>query len=507
MSAPSSEASPPDKSEVGERSAPDAHAGDGEEFARLEGLLAERAHALEAERTESSRLRTLLREALGQFTEVTAVGIRAPAQEAEASVRVATHGDTALVAARDAAIGRALEAEAARAEIALRLDEAMGFLAEARSGDDDGLDLARESGTARGLRSALAEMEEARELLGARLVLVEHDLEAAGERATDLERELAEAREHLELKHVQVHGLRKSLEAASDPSALEGLKGEMAGTRARCEEAERALSSATPELEQLREALTESRRQLGTARAQLGAASSGQAGSHERIEELERLLAHEGEGRRELEKELSSVRAEQLVARDELSRARGEVESLSRDLAEAEDGRGRREETLEAQRDAAQRGTAEQRRRVERLREALREVRDTLDAIGASVRDSAREGKERTSDPGEPTQPGMPVHIEAIEALEGRVAARDDRIRQLETQLAEAVDERAAAVEDHAGAINKVREKAAQLAADLESNSRRVKAFEEVSRALQSSASEGPLERDQLDALFAVLDS
>jgi hypothetical protein len=94
------------------------------EYSRLEQLLAERARELQQHRLEVARLKALLRDATAGF-DALVVPPALPAPSAE------------LRRQRDAAVLRALEAEAARAEAVYRLDEAMGYLAEASSGPTD----------------------------------------------------------------------------------------------------------------------------------------------------------------------------------------------------------------------------------------------------------------------------------------------------------------------------------------------------------------------------------
>jgi len=92
------------------------------EYSRLEQLLAERARELQQHRLEVARLKALLRDATADFERALSDLPALPAPPAELSIQ------------RDAAVLRALEAEAARAEALYRLDEAMGYMAETSPG-------------------------------------------------------------------------------------------------------------------------------------------------------------------------------------------------------------------------------------------------------------------------------------------------------------------------------------------------------------------------------------
>jgi hypothetical protein len=389
-----------------------------DEVARLETLLAARASELSAQRLELARARGLLRDATQSFLTT------APAAADAADVGQ-------LRRQRDAAVARAIEAEAGRIEFALRLDELLGHIAQPtgagtlRAPDLEGepLDVtcARLKGTVRGLTSALAETEESRDTAGARLLLAEQDLAMLASRAHLIERELAESREQIELESLHSRALAQRLEGSLPEREAAQLGGELAGLRARCDEAERVVAGLSNELVAARQ----------TARPDAGAGSDSEQGAARKIE-LERMLARETEKGREAAAELARVVAERMVLGEELARAQSDAAGLRNALAALT-------HELDAERSTAKRGVTEQRTQAERLRDALREARQVLGELsGALDRASqppppATDGYDDTS--GNPTQPGMPTYIEAMEGLEELVALRDEHIRSLTTAL------------------------------------------------------------------------
>ncbi len=418
------------------------------ETTRLEELLAARARELLAARGELERLQGLLRDALARLAG-SAAGPAAAAELAE------------LARQRELAVSRALEAEAARAEGALRLDELMGHLVAAgasdgaEAGESLPLTCARLAGTVRGLLSSRAEIEEGRDLAQARLVLVEHDLQAAGEQAHGLERALAETREQVELAGVARRVLAVQVDA---------LAGERAGLRARLQEAERAQAAAQAAAAEARGTLAQSRAERAALEAGAGAEREQLA---QRIHELDQAITRENEKTKEVADELARNAAEHLLRERELERVREELSTAQARGEQVEQG------SLVLERDAAA-----QQQRAEALAAALAELRRTLEQLGASL-EPARAGlqaaaprfEEDAATPAETTQPGMPTYIEAIEGLEEQVSLRDQRIVELSGQLAR--------------------------------DRGRLSALQTALRALQGAASEGPL-AEQLESLLAL---
>jgi chromosome segregation ATPase len=233
-----------------------------EEVEQLEALLGARAKELTEQRAELARLRALLRDAATRLDSSTG----AAAEPVIAELR----------RERDQAVARALESEAARAEIGFRLDEVMGHLAAAGVG-----------GTVRGLVSTLAETQESRETAQARLLLAEQDLLELRAEARTLERERAELREQLELEQLKARRMSEHWRGGLDAPAAACLRGERDGLRARSEESERAFAAAAA-----------------------------------RIAELEQVVAREIAGRGEVGSALAQAQAERMVLLEELERAR-----------------------------------------------------------------------------------------------------------------------------------------------------------------------------------------
>lgn len=201
-----------------------------DEVARLEALLAARSAEVRALADELARVRVILRDAL------TPPPTLSP--DAASDPDVARLRDE-----RDAAVARAVEAEAARVAERFELDEARGRLAampvgQGAHGEARAAELA---GRERGLRARLAETLEQRDTAEARLALIEDDLAQATGRALRLERDLVEAQERVDFAVAQA--TRSDTDAAAQAN-LTQLRGELAGLRARSEEAENAFESA-----------------------------------------------------------------------------------------------------------------------------------------------------------------------------------------------------------------------------------------------------------------------
>jgi hypothetical protein len=398
------------------------------EIVRLEGLLAASALEGKAQREEATRLRSLLRDALRHFEDLALAG------PAAGGAREPSH---------DQAVVRALEAEAGRAELQFQLDELMGHVAVA--GGDDGrlgepLDVAyaRLSGTARGLLSALAETQDGRDVARARLLLLEQDFAALHAHNHTLERELAEAQEHVELQLVRARGLADQLERAAFSPEVEALRGELAGVRARSIETQRALEAAVVGLERSQSSATESLQAMRLARAEAARLGAEMDDRRSNISELNQKLAREIESNREVGSQLGQAAAENGMLRETLSHNQAETARLrvAADRGGAE--QGHRLAELGSERERAQRDAAEQQGRARRLSDGLLDVRELLGglsvSVGRAILGARLEPQSRASDAA--TQPGMPLEIEAIEGLEEQVALRDQRILALSAELA-----------------------------------------------------------------------
>jgi hypothetical protein len=371
------------------------------EVAQLEALLDTRSRELQEQRAEVARIRVLLRDAVDHFESSAA----AASEQVMAEMR----------RERDQAVVRALESEAARADIRFRLDEVMGHLAAAGAAEGalpgERLDVtcARLSGTVRGLLSALAETQEGREVAQARLMLAEQDLAELRGTARELERDQAEAREQIELEQMKGRQWTERFRGGLDAAAAAALRGERDGMRACRDEAERAFGDVSS-----------------------------------RILELEQRVMRETESRSDAGAGLAAAQAERIVLLEELSRARAKAASAHASLEESEAERTRSMQTFAQQLDAAHRGAAEPQVRAARHADALREAREQWNALGSALRAVLEQtgtwsGLDRPSGTGDDaTQPGVPTYIEAVEGLEVQLAASEERVRQMQARLASA---------------------------------------------------------------------
>jgi hypothetical protein len=402
------------------------------EVVRLEGLLAASAADSKNQREEVARLRGLLRDAVAHLDDLALAGPE-PATASEPS--------------QGEAVARALEAEAARAELQFRLDELMGHMALAvgdvgRPGEPLDVACARLAGTARGLLSALAEMEDGRDVARARLLLAEQDLLWEQAHARDLERELSEAREHAELELVRARGLVAQAELAALAPPIETLRGELAGVQARSLETQRALEAAVDAFERSRSSDAQRSQQLSLARAELAQLQADRDQKVVNISELNQKLAREIETGREVSSQLGQAAAESIMLREELARARAETSDLRASMAHGGAEQGHRLEALGVDRDRAVRTAAEQQARARRLSDGLMDVRALLGELAVSLGRAIVGGsvsvaiEPQGSASNAPTEPGTPLEIDAIEGLEEQIALRDQRIVALSAELA-----------------------------------------------------------------------
>lgn len=188
------------------------------EHTRLETLLAERARDALQQRREVGRIKALLRDASVDFERVLATA--EPYEKVE------------LARQRDAAVARALEAEAGRVEALFRLDELMGHLADASFADAPGLAAAAEpEGERARLTRSAAELETA-------LRASRADCERMQQRQAAIERELNALREHAQT-------LERELESAGDRQQhAEGMADALRDTRRSLSELARAVQRA-----------------------------------------------------------------------------------------------------------------------------------------------------------------------------------------------------------------------------------------------------------------------
>jgi hypothetical protein len=338
------------------------------DVARLEELLATQAQALREARAEAEQLRALARDAAMRFA-----GLPDSAADAERAR-----------ADREHAFARAIEAEAGRAELAFQLDEVRGHLVAAGAGEGGlpgeplHITCARLTGTVRGLLAARAEAEERRDMGWARAVLLEQDLEDARISLRVHQRELAEARDQLELAMAEARTLGARL--------ADAIAAAQAAEQAREQTAEQAA-------EQAREHTQER-----AVRAQALAAADA------RIVELERALARETENVAEAESRLARGEADRLLANAQNERA--ELALGAKDVALEQLRTLQRAELdrLSEARAAVERLAAERSRAHTHSVQTLHEVRDALDELSRAV--------ERVMSTSTATEPGAPSPFE-----------------------------------------------------------------------------------------------
>jgi hypothetical protein len=389
--APQDSASAPATPEAGEQT----------EVEQLEKLLAARSRELQEQRAEAARVRGLLRDAVERFER----SVAAAAEPLVAEMR----------RERDQAVARALEAEAARADTRFRLDEVMGHLAAAGAaegalpGERIDVTCARLAGTVRGLVSALAEAQEGTEVLHARLMLAEQDIAELRADRRALERELAEAREQLELALMKSRRLSERFQGGLEGASAAALRGELQGTRARALEAESACIAAAA-----------------------------------RMDELKQELANQSQVRSEAEDARAAGVAARLLLEDELARTRDELATARATLQRGEDERELAAQSQARQLEAARTRGSDQLARAESHAEALRETRqqwgELAGALKAVLHSTATlSGFERDASSEDATQPGVPGPLEALEGLHLQLAASERRTHRLESRLASAI--------------------------------------------------------------------
>lgn len=137
---------------------------------------------------------------------------------------------------------RVVQAEAARRAAEFKIDELEGKLLEQAEESSFAAREAELSGSLRGLRSRIAELEELRERAEGRLRLSEAELEASRERARGLEQEAMALAEQLELEFVKQQSAKLARpRQTADGEELALLRGELAGLRSRLGDREEAL--------------------------------------------------------------------------------------------------------------------------------------------------------------------------------------------------------------------------------------------------------------------------
>jgi chromosome segregation ATPase len=450
-----------------------------EDYARLETQLADRGSEITALRGEIDRRGILVRDLVEELRELRArewaasegngapmpsggvigsggavaagspgsagVGARAldaaapsppePAARASAPEMPRPASALALEEALATARRRAVDAEASLAEAAFRIDEVRAELALCRKQRDAEREIAQRelassAGTTRGLNARLAEAEELRRLGEARLALSLDDVVAARARIKDLERDLADARDHVGLSFARAHGRPRPAEGGEEGGEVRALEQRLREVERERSEREAQLRA---ELDRARERATQleadrERLERDLSLAVETAASGRESHENDRASLEANLaeLADEGlrvasEGERRA-REIAQLRAEGSDRDRELQTLRGEREGLRLRLEDAE-------AALAAQlaHSAAAPPSAEREAEHHALRARVDELDAAARAHSSRVEDSlARAEQDR----------------KRAEELATRMAARDALIARLESEVADEVARR-----------------------------------------------------------------
>lgn len=408
-----------------------------DEIGRLESLLAERAARCRDLAAEVQRRGELCRDLARQLERPLRPSTALDGQD------VATGEVARLLAERDRAEGRALEAEAARALLVFERDEALGRVAALPSPGGAEPALAREharlDGACRGLEAALAEAQEARDVLDARLLLAQQDLEETRAEADRLRRELAEAREQHEVEGAERHTLRAR--CVGFEQALDVLHGERAGLAARATEAEQALQAVSSTARVMRERLARVKGESTELETEVAELKVMNATLGRQLDEAEVRVRQERERLSGLQAEI--IERDHVIARVEtdLSLAQVEIEGLRRGVESLDAQREVTEAAAQAARTTAERvrETARHERvvaeeRVDEVRAALHDARDTLEelrgVLGSVLLGSVAsldEASDFGTRPDQQTLPGVSIDLQAFETRDPQAPAALDR--------------------------------------------------------------------------------
>ncbi|HET6333168.1 MAG TPA: hypothetical protein VFG30_08145 [Polyangiales bacterium] len=307
------------------------------ELSRLEQLLLERTRERRELAQELERRSELLRNACARLTELGPQVAAAASEHAVHSIREE----------RDAAVARAVEAEVARADATFRVDELMGqLLGAGRAIPEPAIS---PSARERALSARLAELDEGKLTLEARLLLLEDELAHARSQLATAARDRVETGERLEFEigqaRVWAETAQQKLSELTD--ARGALLGERDGTRARLDEAERALTVSQERLTRTLRQANEAKEKLELERTERASILTVAETRALQIEELSGLRSQEQEQLRELRAEYERTLRD-ASAGDEMNLAalRGELERERTQRAETTTAFAVRESTL-----------------------------------------------------------------------------------------------------------------------------------------------------------------
>jgi hypothetical protein len=364
------------------------------EIRRLESLLRERGERireLEGEVASRSALaRDLMQRIDGERPD--GEGMDARRSDAYEGQRQAEAEERRLRSELDAATSRALEAEAARVDAVLRLDEVSGRLALMEATPENAIEeLEKERaallGTVRGMRSAVFELEESRDAAEARLVLAIHDLDDARGRARLLERRLEETREQFELELARAS--RSSLAGEREPwdEKVVALAGERDGLQARCLDAERSVSELLERNDALQRSADTLKDQIDVLQTSVGGLTASESVLRSRLSELESSQSRDRR-QEDVDKEKDTRIG---VLEDELGERDRKIEQTESLLARTQSELERLREQLDQDMTAAVfRAEAAESRAIV-LREALEEARASLFRLADSLVDTGEQ--------------------------------------------------------------------------------------------------------------------
>lgn len=506
------------------------------EVATLEAGLSEAAVRAAGLAREVERRGALLRDAIAQFAELSGPSVTNGASPS---------GLEELAAQRDRAVERALDAEAARAEALFRIDELEALLeslrgASAAASSPAPLDhapepttglqeeLAELTGTVRGLRSRLAEVEEMRGLAEARYRLCREDLSDAEARRLELERTLGEMREQFELELIRSRG-RPTTEA--EVARIAALETSEATLRLALTEFEARNARVIAELEQtiaetkgLRARLSDREAALVASRArsvaaptvdlerEVAVARDALAGRDELVNRLQIDLAEAEQGAREADARMRRLADENERLRHAVLDASNHVddreafEERARALASLLETQKSRLVSAVAARDGARSTLLELRRLLSELDLSSAFVESTEARPRASSLESSEELVPRPSE-----NRVLILEQEArdrellLRSLSAQLEERNDRIRALERERESMPGGKGADVEALQHELMQSQERAARLAEELE-HARESLRIAQAERGAAVNAADADHFRLELDRRSADLD-
>ena len=377
----------------------------GREIRRLENLLresADRLRGLERELGEKAALARDLTQRLREGSARGGGGI-SPAEEATegsatkaaiAQARAQMQNEARRLRAElEAASARALEAEAARVDAVLRLDEVSGYLALTEVAPADVVEVLEKEraallGTVRGMRSVVVELEESRDAAEARLVLAIHDLEDARGRVRILERRLEEMREQFELELARTSYTVSRPDEGRWEEERAALDGERNGLLSRCLDAERSVEELLMTNESWQRTAGTLAEQIENLQTSIASLTASESVLKARLTEVQ---TERERARSRLEEE--TERRERIVElEDELADRDGRIEQIQDLLGRTRSELSRLGSKLDADLAAAERRAEAAESRSAGLREALEEARVSFLELAGSLAENRAGG-------------------------------------------------------------------------------------------------------------------